>query len=189
MAIAAASVSAHPTAARAIDPSLIPDLGTPNGGSGCPPSRQDFIDALTANVAAGHALTNPVVAITFPTDTSPASQRARLAAAAATLRNLFGPDDGCPPDATTLPAQLQALELAPRARIPSKPSKPAKPVKSASPGKPAAKSVARPGPVGPVRTKTRTVDPALRTSVPPRKGKDGKLRLPFFGARDVDGDA
>ncbi len=65
IAIAAASVSAHPLTARAIDPSLIPDLGTPTGPryaslrthtqlklttpshSGCPPSRQDFIDVRT----------------------------------------------------------------------------------------------------------------------------------------------
>ncbi|KAL1949998.1 hypothetical protein VTO73DRAFT_8879 [Trametes versicolor] len=193
MAVAAASVSAHPMAARAIDPALIPDLGPSNSSGPCPPSRAAFIEALTANVAAGHVLTNPAVAITFPTDPAPASQRARLDATAATLLNFFGPADGCP-----LPAQLQGPAHVPRARVPSRPAKtaapakPAKPAKSTArpvktkaappalrtsvppksvrPARPAAKSVA--GPPG----KTKAAPPALRTSVPPRTG--GKLRLP-----------
>lgn len=232
MAVAAASVSAHPMAARAIDSALIPDLGPSNSSryvsesphtpahptltmpitaraphpgptsstcaptDPCPPSCTNLttrIQALTANVVAGHVLTNPALTITFPTDPAPASQRARLDAAAATLLNFFGPADGCP-----LPAQLQGPAHVPRARVPSRPAKtaapakPAKPAKSTArpvktkaappalrtsvppksvrPARPAAKSVA--GPPG----KTKAAPPALRTSVPPRTG--GKLRLP-----------
>ncbi|EIW58067.1 uncharacterized protein TRAVEDRAFT_125951 [Trametes versicolor FP-101664 SS1] len=134
--------------------------------SPCPPSRAAFIEALTANVAAGHVLTNPAVAITFPTDPAPASQRARLDATAATLLNFFGPADGCP-----LPAQLQGPAHVPRARVPSRPAKTAAPAKPAKP----AKSTARP-------VKTKAAPPALRTSVPPKRAGAVDARLvPDFG--------
>ncbi|KAL4249839.1 hypothetical protein ABKN59_006632 [Abortiporus biennis] len=67
----------------------------------CPPDRQTFIDDLNANVAAGHAVNNPSISLSFPTDNSKASQLARLNAATITLQNLHGPGVGCPQVATT----------------------------------------------------------------------------------------
>ncbi|EAU86093.1 hypothetical protein E4U52_001234 [Claviceps spartinae] len=121
-----------PPAAGAIDPALIPDLGHQAGlnptGTGdcdgvpnangqvvkipcsCPPDRATFIAALTQNVAEGRAVNNPSVAVSFPTDDSNESKAARIIASLITLQNLNGPGLGCPGAATTLPAQLRAVQ-------------------------------------------------------------------------------
>ena len=65
---------------------------------------------LNQNVAAGFVTTNPSVKVTFPTDSSTASQLARLNAAAVTLQNLEGPGKGCPIASTTFTAQGKAIE-------------------------------------------------------------------------------
>jgi len=64
---------------------------------------------LEANVAAGHAIKNPGVSVTFPTDDSNASKSARITAVLITLQNLNGPGVGCPASSTNLLAQQQAL--------------------------------------------------------------------------------
>ena len=93
----------------------------------CPPDRGSFIavsinlsvphitilklvlQSLSANVAAGHAVNNPGVAVSFPTDNSKASQIARIQTAIVTLQNLRGPGVGCPAASTTFVAQQQAI--------------------------------------------------------------------------------
>lgn len=114
------------------DESLVPDLGIQQGvnptGTGdcdgaigpngqpikipcsCPPDRSELISQLEANVAAGHAIKNPSVAVTFPTDDSNASKSARITAVLITLQNLNGPGEGCPAASTTLLAQQKALQ-------------------------------------------------------------------------------
>ncbi|KAI0076742.1 hypothetical protein K474DRAFT_1675395 [Panus rudis PR-1116 ss-1] len=117
---------------RDVDPSLVPEFGVEpgvnptgtgdcdgiNGPNGqpikipcaCPPPRDDFLAALNANVAAGEAINNPSVKLSFPTDNSKESKLARLNAAAVTLQNLNGPGKGCPVAATTFTAQREAIE-------------------------------------------------------------------------------
>ncbi|KAF4617859.1 hypothetical protein D9613_005720 [Agrocybe pediades] len=132
-AAALVSVSAAPLklSRRNVDPNLVPQFGIQAGvnptGTGdcdgvknaagvvvkipcsCPPNRDDFIASLNANVAAGHAVNNPGIAVSFPTDNSQASQLARLNAATVTLQNLRGPGVGCPSAATTFNAQADAI--------------------------------------------------------------------------------
>jgi len=132
-AVALVSVSAAPLrlSRRAVDSSLVPQFGIQAGvnptGTGdcdgvpnaqgvpvkipctCPPNRDDFIASLNANVAAGHAVNNPGISVSFPTDNSQASQLARLNAATVTLQNLRGPGVGCPSAATTFNAQAAAV--------------------------------------------------------------------------------
>jgi len=125
------SVFAAPSR-RAIDPALVPDLGHQAGlnptGTGdcdgipnaqgvpikipcsCPPDRQTFINSLNANVVAGHAVNNPGLSISFPTDDSKGSKLARITASLITLQNLHGPGVGCPAVSTTLQAQAKAIE-------------------------------------------------------------------------------
>ncbi|KAG6812505.1 hypothetical protein H0H92_002504 [Tricholoma furcatifolium] len=76
----------------------------------CPPDRDSFIASLNANVAAGHAVNNPSIPVTFPTDDSNASKAARIEAALVTLQNLNGPGVGCPAASTTFSAQLAAVQ-------------------------------------------------------------------------------
>jgi len=91
--------------------------GAVNGADGkpilvpcaCPPDQGTFIAALQADVAAGHAIHNPSVSISFPTDNSQQSQAARVEAAIVALQNLNGPGQGCPVVSTTLGEQQQAL--------------------------------------------------------------------------------
>ena len=64
---------------------------------------------LNANVAAGFAINNPSVKLSFPTDNSQASALARLNAASDTLQNLNGPGVGCPVVSTTFQAQQAAI--------------------------------------------------------------------------------
>jgi hypothetical protein len=115
-----------------VDPALVPDLGLASGlnptGTGdcdgvngpdgnpikipcaCPPARDAFIQALSANVAAGRAVNNPGVAVSFPTDNSKESQIARIQTALVTLQNLNGPGVGCPAASSTLLAQQAAIQ-------------------------------------------------------------------------------
>ncbi|ETW82142.1 hypothetical protein HETIRDRAFT_409706 [Heterobasidion irregulare TC 32-1] len=137
-AIFVASVTSVPVR-REVDPNLVPDLGfqagvnptgtgdcdgAVNGADGrpikipcaCPPDRNTFLQALNTNVAAGHAVNNPPIAVTFPTDNSKASKSARITAALITLQNLHGPGQGCPAVSTTLLAQQAAVNAAPAKR-------------------------------------------------------------------------
>jgi hypothetical protein len=152
-AVALVSVSAAPLklSRRAVDPSLVPQFGVSPGvnptGTGdcdgitnaagvvvkipcsCPPNRDDFIASLNANVAAGHAVNNPGIAVSFPGDNSQASQLARLNAATVTLQNLRGPGVGCPAASTTFNAQADAVRsgAAPPSPPPPPPSAPSPP--------------------------------------------------------------
>jgi hypothetical protein len=88
-------------------------LAGPNGQPiaipcSCPPDRDTFIADLNANVAAGHAVKNPSIQVSFPIDNSPQSQLARIDTALVTLQNLNGPGVGCPAASTTFVAQQQA---------------------------------------------------------------------------------
>ncbi|GAW09256.1 hypothetical protein LENED_011401 [Lentinula edodes] len=125
------SVSSMPVR-RDVDPNLIPQFGLAAGinpdGTGncdgvdgpngqpilipcsCPPNRDTFITDLNANVAAGHAVNNPSVAVSFPSDNSQASQLARIDAALVTLQNLNGAGVGCPASSTTFVAQQAAIQ-------------------------------------------------------------------------------
>ena len=51
---------------------------------------------LNANVAAGHAINNPGIGVSFPTGNSKGEQQARIGALLVTLQNLHGPGVGCP---------------------------------------------------------------------------------------------
>jgi len=117
---------------RDIDPALIPQFGVQPGvnptGTGdcdgitnpqgkvvkipcsCPPDRNSFIESLKANVAAGHAVNNPSVSVTFPQDNTPEAEVVRIQASIITLQNLKGPGVGCPAASTTFSAQLQAAQ-------------------------------------------------------------------------------
>jgi len=129
----AASVSAFPLRVRDIDPSLAPPLGgvagvNPDGHGNCdgavdgangqpiqvpcscPPDQATYLAALSANAAAGHAVNNPTVLVSFPTDDSTASKIARVQAAIVAIQNLNGPGVGCPAASTTLSAQLSSLQ-------------------------------------------------------------------------------
>jgi len=132
--VALVSVSAAPLklSRRAVDPALVPEFGHAAGlnptGTGdcdgipnaqgvpikipcsCPPDRNAFIASLNANVAAGHAVKNPTISVSFPTDDSKASKLARINTALVTLQNLNGPGVGCPAVSTTFSAQAQAIQ-------------------------------------------------------------------------------
>jgi hypothetical protein len=129
---APAPPASSPAPAGGVDPALVPDFGHQAGlnptGTGdcdgitnaagqvvkvpcsCPPDRDTFIQSLSANVAAGHAVNNPTVVVSFPTDDSNASKAARIQASLVTLQNLNGPGKGCPAASTTLLAQLKAVQ-------------------------------------------------------------------------------
>lgn len=118
--------------AGGVNPALVPDFGHqaglnptgtgdcdgipgPNGQAikipcACPPDRNAFIQSLSANVAAGHAVNNPSVAVSFPTGDSNGDKAARIQASLVTLQNLNGPGKGCPASSTTLLAQLKAVQ-------------------------------------------------------------------------------
>jgi len=122
----------QPEDGTGVDPSLVPEFGIQPGvnptGTGdcdgitndagkvvkipciCPPARDEFIEALSANVAAGKAVNNPNVAVSFPTDDSQGSKAARIIASLITLQNLRGAGVGCPAASTTFSAQLKAVQ-------------------------------------------------------------------------------
>ncbi|KAF7356562.1 hypothetical protein MVEN_00989900 [Mycena venus] len=124
--LVAVSVSAFPVSKRGVDPNLVPQFGISPGvnptGTGdcdgvngikipcsCPPSRDDFINSLSANVAAGHDVNNPGVPAPFPTDNSQQSAITRMQTSISTLQNLHGAGVGCPAASTTFSAQLASL--------------------------------------------------------------------------------
>jgi len=76
----------------------------------CPPDQANYISNLTVNIRAGHVVLNPTVLLTFPTDNSTASQKARLNAAAVTIQNLNGVGIGCPISSTNFTAQGKAID-------------------------------------------------------------------------------
>ncbi|KAL1692013.1 hypothetical protein GGG16DRAFT_52239 [Schizophyllum commune] len=139
---------------RDVDPSLVPDFGVTAGtnptGTGdcdgiagvdgnpvkipcdCPPAKDTFLKSLNANVAAGKAVNNPSVAVTFPEDDSTESQLARIQASLVTLQNLNGPGKGCPAASTTLLAQQKAIQAAAAAAAPAASSPATSPSAAAS---------------------------------------------------------
>jgi len=162
LATLVASVSAAPVK-RDVDPALVPDFGHSAGlnptGTGdcdgavigangqpvkipcaCPPERDVFLAALNENVNAGNAVKNPTVAVSFPTDDSPAAQIARISASLITLQNLNGPGQGCPAAATTLLAQQRAIQAGGQAPAPA-------PAAAAAPPPPPANAAAAPAAV------------------------------------------
>jgi len=131
--------------AAGINPSGTGNCDGVNGPNGkpilvpcsCPPSRASFISSLNANVAVGHAVNNPSIGVSFPTDNSKGSQLARIDAALVTLQNLHGPGVGCPASSTTFVAQQAAIQAEPASG-----AQPAAPQRAAPPAaaKPAAKA-------------------------------------------------
>ncbi|THU96658.1 hypothetical protein K435DRAFT_965866 [Dendrothele bispora CBS 962.96] len=124
---APAANNAAAAPAGGVDPALVPDFGVQPGqnptGTGdcdgingikipctCPPDRNAFIQSLNANVAAGHAVNNPTVSVSFPTGDSNQDKAARIVASLVTLQNLNGPGVGCPAASTTFSAQLAAVQ-------------------------------------------------------------------------------
>ncbi|KLO15952.1 hypothetical protein SCHPADRAFT_823863 [Schizopora paradoxa] len=91
--------------------------GAVNGADGkpikipcsCPPPRDQFLQSLQSDIDAGHAVNNPSVSVSFPTDNSKNSQISRIQTALVALQNLNGPGQGCPAVSTTFSAQLKAL--------------------------------------------------------------------------------
>jgi hypothetical protein len=82
----------------------------------CPPDRNTFLQSLQSDIDAGHAVNNPSVAISFPTDSSAQSEVVRIQASIVALQNLNGPGVGCPASSTTFSAQLSAAQAAARRR-------------------------------------------------------------------------
>ncbi|KAJ7750357.1 hypothetical protein B0H16DRAFT_1318671 [Mycena metata] len=126
LSVSAAPLESETLVARAVATNLVPAFGVKAGvnptGTGdceginkvkipcsCPPNRAAFIKSLSANVAAGHAVKNPSIKVSFPKDASKASKIARIQTAIITLQNLNGPGQGCPAASTTFSAQLKAL--------------------------------------------------------------------------------
>jgi len=158
-----------PIAKRGVDTALVPDFGHQAGlnptGTGdcdgitnaagvvvkvpcfCPPPRAVFIKALNANVAAGRAVNNSDITVSFPTGNDKASKVARMVAALVTLQNLRGPGIGCPAASTTFNAQLKAIQEG--TDIPVSPS-------SVSPS-----LVPPPSPTPTLKSSLNGVDPAL----------------------------
>lgn len=76
----------------------------------CPPLRDAYIKALTANVLAGHAVNNTGVRISFPTGNSVQDKHGRITAGTITLQNLKAAGVGCPNVATTFSQQSKNLD-------------------------------------------------------------------------------
>ncbi|KAJ7052583.1 hypothetical protein C8F01DRAFT_1170507 [Mycena amicta] len=125
LTVAAVSVSAMPVR-RGVDPNLVVPFGVNAGanptGTGdcdgfngikipcsCPPSNDEYLASLNANVAAGHDVNNPGVPAPFPTDNSQQSHIIRLQTQISTLQNLHGAGVGCPAAATNWNPLLASL--------------------------------------------------------------------------------
>lgn len=136
---------------RSVDPSQVPEFGVsagqnPNGSGSCvginnilipcscPPDRQAFINSLNANVAAGHAVNNPGVPVSFPSGNDAQSAVIRIQASLVTLQNLNGPGVGCPASATTFSAQLNSALAG---NVPAAAAAPPPPPPAAAPPAPA----------------------------------------------------
>ncbi|KAI0035219.1 hypothetical protein K488DRAFT_43778 [Vararia minispora EC-137] len=131
----------------------------------CPPSQDVYISDLTANANAGFAVNNTVVAVTFPTDSSIASQLARLTAASITLQNLGGPGAGCPVTSTTFVAQQAALQE--QAGMPPPPPTGSTSALSSSTSSTPASIPSSTPPSAPISTPTSTpTSPATPSGVP-----------------------
>ncbi|KZW01651.1 hypothetical protein EXIGLDRAFT_717235 [Exidia glandulosa HHB12029] len=101
----------NPTGTGDCDGAVLRDDGTAvKVPCNCPPSQDVYINALRANVQAGHAVNQPSVPVSFPTDDSINSQITRIQAALISLQNLNGSGVGCPAASTTLLAQQKALQ-------------------------------------------------------------------------------
>ncbi|KAI4517855.1 hypothetical protein K525DRAFT_209938 [Schizophyllum commune Loenen D] len=175
---------------RDVDPSLVPDFGVTAGtnptGTGdcdgiagadgnpvkipcdCPPDKDTFLKSLNANVAAGKAVNNPSVAVTFPEDDSTESQLARIQASLVTLQNLNGPGKGCPAASTTLLAQQKTIQAGGSASSAASSAPASSPPAAAAAAAPAASSpaaassAASPASVSSSATGTSAnIDPAL----------------------------
>uniref|UniRef100_D8PZ99 Uncharacterized protein n=1 Tax=Schizophyllum commune (strain H4-8 / FGSC 9210) TaxID=578458 RepID=D8PZ99_SCHCM len=173
---------------RDVDPSLVPDFGVTAGtnptGTGdcdgiagadgnsvkipcqCPPDKDTFLKSLNANVAAGKAVNNPSVAVSFPEDDSTESQLARIQASLVTLQNLDGPGKGCPAASTTLLAQQKAIQAggsASSAALSAPASSPPATAAAAAPAasSPAAASSAAPAASSSASGTSANIDPAL----------------------------
>jgi len=107
----------------------------------CPPDRNLFIQALNANVLAGHAVNNTAITVSFPTDNSQASQLARIHTAIVTLQNLQGPGQGCPSASTTFNQQAQDIQAGISAAPPETPAPPPSPALAPTSPSPAPSSV------------------------------------------------
>jgi len=152
----------------------------------CPPAQAEYVNQLIANVQAGHALNNPSVQVSFPTDNSTQSQSARLNAASVTLQNLNGPGKGCPVVSTTFPAQQKAINserTTPPASPPvSSPNLVAAPVPASSASSPA--SVPSPA-AGNNSPSMGTPDPATISALAPSLGFHSGVNP--TGTGDCDG--
>ncbi|KDQ62046.1 hypothetical protein JAAARDRAFT_189420 [Jaapia argillacea MUCL 33604] len=105
------SSGVNPTGTGNCDGAVIGANGKPvQVPCSCPPPQSEYIAQLQANVAAGEAVNNPSVKISFPVGNDNASQAARIEAALVTIQNLNGPGVGCPAASTTLSAQLKAVQ-------------------------------------------------------------------------------
>ncbi len=67
------------------------------------------LQALEANVVAGHAVKNPNIAVNFPLGNSRQDQNERLIASLIAIQNLNGPGVGCPAESTTFVQRQKAL--------------------------------------------------------------------------------
>ncbi|EJF55607.1 hypothetical protein DICSQDRAFT_94646 [Dichomitus squalens LYAD-421 SS1] len=129
-AIAGVHAAPAPLEKRGVNPALVPNFGIQRGarpdGHGncvgdhnilipcaCPPTRSDFINALNANVNAGHMIHNPSIAAPFPSGNSKSSQQARIATLLSTLQNLHGPGVGCPAVSTVYGDLQQKINALP----------------------------------------------------------------------------
>lgn len=87
-----------------------PDGKTPRVPCNCPPLKDAYIQALTANVQAGRAVNNTNVRVTFPTGNSVQDKKGRITAAVITLQNLKAAGVGCPGVSTTFAQQNKNLD-------------------------------------------------------------------------------
>ena len=139
--------------------------GAVNGSNGkpikvpcaCPPPRDQFIQSLVSNIAAGQAVNNPSVKVTFPTGNSVNDQLARFTAASITLQNLNGPGKGCPIVSTTWTAQSNAIRNGQPAPAPVASNPAPAPVSSSA----AAAAPTSPAPAAPAPTTPANVGGAL----------------------------
>jgi len=105
------SSGVNPTGTGNCDGAVIGANGQPvKVPCSCPPPQDEYISQLQANVAAGEAIHNPSVKLSFPLGNDNASQAARIEVALVTIQNLNGPGVGCPAASTTLSAQLKAVQ-------------------------------------------------------------------------------
>jgi hypothetical protein len=87
-----------------------PDGRVPKVPCVCPPLRDAYITALTANVKAGFAVNNTGVRVSFPTGNSVQDKKGRITAAVITLQNLKAAGVGCPGVSTTFAQQSKNLD-------------------------------------------------------------------------------